>query len=121
MIDEVELPRAASGGKILAVGSRNLTILGRRTSIRLEDQFWQALQEICQRESTNISEICSLVALVRSDVGSLSSAVRAFVLEYFRAAATPEGHARAGHGGLATMIKTSLAPGSTTSGAVERR
>ncbi|MEK7802593.1 MAG: ribbon-helix-helix domain-containing protein, partial [Pseudomonadota bacterium] len=40
--------------------SRNLTILGRRTSVRLEPEMWSALNDATRRENTTIHSICSL-------------------------------------------------------------
>jgi len=84
--------------------SRNITVLGRRTSIRLEAQMWSALREVADRERCSIHELCSLVATRRRTGLSLTAAIRIFLMLYFKAAATEEGHARAGHGGLDRMI-----------------
>lgn len=84
---------------------RNVTILGRRTSIRLEPEMWDILNEVAQRERTNIHELCSLVALRKKDTASLTSSIRVFLLLYHRAATTIEGHDKAGHGDFQNMIK----------------
>ncbi len=77
--------------------NRNVTVNGRRTSVRLEAANWEALTEIAAREGRTIHEICSTVN--RSRQGStLTSELRTFILSYFREAATPEGHRLAGHG-----------------------
>jgi len=77
--------------------SRNVTIAGHRTSVRLEGDTWSALEEICQREQKTIHEITTLIENQRSD-SSRTAAVRAYILNYFRAAATDAGHSQAGHG-----------------------
>ncbi len=59
--------------------------------------MWEALKEICRREGCTVHALCSLVE-ARRTACSLTSAIRVFVLEYFRAAVTEEGHALAGHG-----------------------
>jgi predicted DNA-binding ribbon-helix-helix protein len=77
--------------------NRNV-IAGRgRTSMRLEPEMWGALTEICARESVPLASLVQRVE-AQGHPGGRTSAVRVFVLEYFRAAATEEGHARAGHG-----------------------
>ena len=81
--------------------SRNVTISGHRTSIRLEPQMWNGYEEICRREGRTIHEICSMVDQRRQE-SSLTAALRVFILLYFRAAATEDGHAEAGHGNGAT-------------------
>lgn len=77
--------------------SRNVTLSGRRTSLRLEEPMWDALREISRREAKSINEICSEVEVQRRE-STLTAAIRVFVLLYFRAAATEGGHSRAGHG-----------------------
>ena len=82
--------------------SRNITLADRRTSIRLEPEMWDALNEICAREGRSLHDICSQIDRERSQSG-LTAAVRVFILNYFREAATEEGHAlaarrRAGRG-----------------------
>ncbi|MBI1206046.1 MAG: hypothetical protein GC191_02025 [Azospirillum sp.] len=88
--------------------NRNVTVNGRRTSIRLEPQMWDALHDICQREGMTVHQICTLVEeRRRRRGGSLTAAIRVFILAYFRQAATQEGHARAGHGsGLLVQLAT---------------
>lgn len=79
--------------------SRNVTIRGHRTSLRLEGDVWNALEEICARESMSIHDVCALVEERR--VGSSrTAAVRAYVLTYFRSAASETGHLQVGHGPL---------------------
>ncbi|MFN4283227.1 MAG: ribbon-helix-helix domain-containing protein [Alphaproteobacteria bacterium] len=77
--------------------SRNVTISGRRTSIRLEQEMWDCLGEIARRERLTIHQIASVVAAVRQS-SSLTAKLRVFIVGYFRAAATETGHAHAGHG-----------------------
>ena len=76
---------------------RNVTVSGRRTSIRLEPEMWDAFREICRREGRTIHEIGSMVDQRRQG-SSLTAALRVFIMLYFRAAANEEGHAEAGHG-----------------------
>lgn len=79
--------------------SRNVTVNGRRTSLRLEPEMWECLSEIAAREGTSINEVVGRVDRQRES-GGLTSNVRVFVLSYFRNAATERGHANAGHGVL---------------------
>lgn len=85
--------------------SRNITIMGRRTSVRLEPEMWASLREIAKRERCTIHDICSLVSVRKSPETSLTAAIRVFLMLYFRAATTEEGHARAGHGNFDFMKK----------------
>ena len=79
--------------------NRNITIDGRRTSLRLEPALWGALDEICQRENLTRHELCGNIDGFRH-ASTLTAAVRVFVVSYYRAAATEEGHANIGHGAL---------------------
>lgn len=87
-----------------ALISRNITVLGKRTSIRLESQMWSSLKEIAEREHCTIHELCSLIASRRKPGLSLTASIRIFLMLYFKAASTEDGHSRAGHGSLDRMI-----------------
>ena len=79
--------------------NRNVVAERGRTSMRLEPELWEALLEICDREGRDMS---SLVRQVEQSghAGGRTSAVRVFVLSYFRDAATDAGHDASGHGNL---------------------
>lgn len=64
---------------------RNIRVGTHRTSIRLEPTMWDALDDVCAREDLTIQEICTAVAAVCE--GSLTSAIRAFLIDYFRGVA----------------------------------
>ena len=83
--------------------SRNITILGRRTSVRLEPEMWNALRDIAKREGCSTHDICSLINIRKNARTSLTGAIRVFLMLYYRAAATEEGHAKVGHGNFETM------------------
>ena len=57
---------------------RNIYIDGRRTSIRIEDAYWTALQQIARRSSQSVHDVCS--SIYRRKMGSLSAEIRLFVL-----------------------------------------
>ncbi len=77
--------------------NRNIVAERGRTSMRLEPELWDALTEICRRERTSPSELCRRIEKLGLK-GGRTSAMRVFVLQYFRAATTEEGHIAAGHG-----------------------
>ncbi|MGB0719504.1 MAG: ribbon-helix-helix domain-containing protein [Bdellovibrionales bacterium] len=83
--------------------SRNITVGGKRTSIRLEPEMWSALKEISKREGCSIHDICTLVSLRKNAKTSLTAAIRVFLMLYFRASSTEDGHVRAGHGNFEFM------------------
>ena len=76
---------------------RNITVGGKRTSVRLEPETWDALHEIARREHVSVHDVCTIVSQRRTR-SSLTAALRVFVLGYFRAAATESGHLDVGHG-----------------------
>jgi len=61
---------------------KNIRVGSHRTSIRLEPTMWDALDDVCAREDLSIQEICTAVAAVCE--GSLTSAIRAFLIDYYR-------------------------------------
>ena len=77
--------------------NRNVMATHGRTSMRMEPEVWDAIEEMCRREGMTHKE---LIPMVEATYGgnNLTSAVRAHVLTYFRRAATEEGHKAAGHG-----------------------
>ncbi|KKJ75250.1 hypothetical protein WH95_19450 [Kiloniella litopenaei] len=69
--------------------NRNITLKGRRTSLRLEPDMWEALFEICVRENCPIGELCTQIDEAKED-SSLTAAIRVYILIYFRNAAAAE-------------------------------
>ncbi len=84
---------------------KNITVNGHRTSIRLEPEMWGELKNIARREQCSIHDICSLINMRKHENTSLTAAIRVFLMLYFRAAATENGHDRAGHGSFEQMKK----------------
>lgn len=83
--------------------SRNVNILGHRTSVRLEKEMWESLKNISDREGCKVHDICSLVQIRKRPDTSLTAAIRVFVMLYYKAASTEEGHHFAGHGSFENM------------------
>lgn len=83
--------------------SRNINVLGHRTSIRLEQEMWDSLKSIADREGCKVHDICSLVHMRKRKDTSLTAAIRVFVMLYYKAAATEDGHCQAGHGNFDNM------------------
>jgi predicted DNA-binding ribbon-helix-helix protein len=65
------------------VVKRSIVIGGHKTSVSLEDAFWQGLKQIAVARNVTLSE---LVASIDGDrrQGNLSSAIRLFVLDHYR-------------------------------------
>jgi len=86
--------------------NRNVVAERGRTSMRLEPELWDALYEICQREGIGVGELIRQIE-AKGHAGGRTSAVRVHVLQYFREAATQEGHVAAGHGGSGKRVSLS--------------
>lgn len=84
--------------------SRNVKVLGRRTSVRLEPEMWDALNEIAIREKCTIHDLCTLINTRKDEKSSLTASIRVFLMLYYKSAATKEGHERAGHGNIKFMM-----------------
>ncbi|EDM71413.1 hypothetical protein RAZWK3B_14369 [Roseobacter sp. AzwK-3b] len=66
---------------------RSLTLRGHRTSVSLEDEFWQAFREIAERRGTPINALAAEIDEARGTETGLASAIRIFVLRHYRDAA----------------------------------
>jgi predicted DNA-binding ribbon-helix-helix protein len=62
---------------------RSVMLLGHKTSISLEEPFWQALREIAAERGTTTAALLNSIASKRVE-GNLSSTLRVFVLAHFR-------------------------------------
>ena len=65
------------------VVKRSILLAGRKSSVSLEDEFWNALKKIAGDRNVTMSELVSDIDAQRQN-GNLSSALRLFVLEYYR-------------------------------------
>lgn len=63
---------------------RSVTISGHRTSISLERPFWDVLKELACAEKTSVNELVRRIDTARGGKGSLSSAIRVYVLDALR-------------------------------------
>ncbi len=68
------------------VVKRSIVIAGHKTSVSLEDAFWAGLKEIAHGKGMTLSDLVASIDGGRGD-GNLSSAIRLFVLDYYRDAA----------------------------------
>ena len=69
---------------------RSIVIAGHKTSVSLEDAFWTALKEIAIGREKTLSGVVGEIDGGRPH-GNLSSAIRLFVLDHYRA--KTNGHA----------------------------
>ncbi len=73
----------------MVIVKHSLAIAGHRTSVSLEEAFWEGLKSIAAQRGLSIS---ALVAEIDSERGeaNLSSALRVFVLKAVRGEPAPE-------------------------------
>jgi predicted DNA-binding ribbon-helix-helix protein len=65
------------------VVKRSIVIAGHKTSVSLEDAFWKCLKEIASGRDMTLSDLVATIDTDRRH-GNLSSAIRLFVLDYYR-------------------------------------
>jgi len=66
------------------VVKRSIVIAGHKTSVSLEDAFWKGLKEIAGGRNMTLSDLVAAIDSERRH-GNLSSAIRLFVLDHYRA------------------------------------
>lgn len=62
----------------------SLTLNGHRTSVSLEDPFWEALCDLAQARGVSVNALVAEIDAARGLSAGLASAIRVFVLEKFR-------------------------------------
>ena len=68
------------------VVKRSVVLAGHKTSVSLEDAFWQALKDIAMSRRITLSNLIGSIDTERQQ-GNLSSALRLFVLNHYQARA----------------------------------
>ena len=70
------------------VVKRSIVIAGHKTSVSLEDAFWRGLKDIAGDRGVTLSDLVASIDTGRHH-GNLSSAIRLFVLDHYRAKTGP--------------------------------
>ena len=63
---------------------KNVSVNGHRTSIRLEKEMWDALNEVAVNEGCSVSELCGAINELKNSDVSFTSLLRTFLFEYYR-------------------------------------
>ena len=66
-----------------AIIKRTVTLNGRKSSITLEDEFWDGLKEIAGKRGVGVSQLVSEISTGRARA-NLSSTLRVFVLRHYK-------------------------------------
>jgi predicted DNA-binding ribbon-helix-helix protein len=65
-----------------SIAKRSIVVAGHKTSISLEDAFWNEMKMIAGEREMTLSELVSSIDSSREH-GNLSSAIRLFVLSHY--------------------------------------
>jgi predicted DNA-binding ribbon-helix-helix protein len=83
---------------------RSVVLAGHKTSVSLEDAFWKSLKEIAIRKEMTLSDLLGAINAEHHH-GNLSSAIRLFVLNFYREEAAARGRREVAQ----EMIRSSIA------------
>ncbi len=72
------------------VVKRSVVIGGHKTSVSLEEAFWNGMKTVAAERGSTLSELVSKIDAERKQ-GNLSSAIRLFVLGHYRSRGTAVG------------------------------
>jgi predicted DNA-binding ribbon-helix-helix protein len=72
----------------------------------MEQYLWECLQSIADREHLTVHDLATMIYQRHRNQSTLTSAIRIFIMAYFRAAATENGHATVGHGRRLPLVHT---------------
>jgi len=72
------------------VVKRSIVLAGHKTSISLEEAFWNGLKDIAMRRRQTLSDLVGSIDAERKHGNNLSSAVRLFVLNHYQARSSSE-------------------------------
>jgi predicted DNA-binding ribbon-helix-helix protein len=88
------------------VVKRSIVIAGHKTSVSLEDAFWKGLKDIAVGRDMTLSDLVAAIDSERKH-GNLSSAIRLFVLDYYR---RQPSDGKDGHDGTRNIMTAPAAP-----------
>jgi predicted DNA-binding ribbon-helix-helix protein len=89
MTDKKRMRGEAELSRRSAIIKRSIELHGHKTSVSLEDQFWDGLREIAEKKRTPLPMLLQTIDAQRG-LANLSSAIRVYVLEFHRAASAAE-------------------------------
>src|SRR5262245_25188252 len=75
--------RRGEGPMKSTVVKRSIVVAGHKTSVTLEDPFWEGLKEIAKTKRQSLSDLVSGIDTDR-EYANLSSAIRLFVLNHYQ-------------------------------------
>ncbi|MEM9682420.1 MAG: ribbon-helix-helix domain-containing protein [Pseudomonadota bacterium] len=94
-----ETSPAADGTAQGAMKKRSVVLAGHRTSVSLENAFWEALKGIAESRNSTVNQLVTEIDKQR--YGNLSSAIRVYVLKTLQSDL-----ARASNGGIGSTTES---------------
>jgi predicted DNA-binding ribbon-helix-helix protein len=83
MVANIASAAAAMSSRSSAVKKRSVVIQHHKTSLTLEDEFWECLKNIAHLRKTAVADLVNTIESERGNA-NMSSAMRLFVLNYYR-------------------------------------
>jgi predicted DNA-binding ribbon-helix-helix protein len=62
---------------------RTILVAGRRTTVRLEDALWEALEDIADRKDVSRNELITEISN-KQDLRGLTTSIRIYIVEFYR-------------------------------------
>ena len=75
--------RRGEGAMKSTVVKRSVVLAGHKTSVSLEDPFWEGLKDVAKAKRQSLSELVGAIDIDREHA-NLSSAIRLFVLNHYQ-------------------------------------
>jgi|SRR6516162_10796612 len=72
------------GGMKPIIVKRTVIVAGKKTSVSLEHAFWRGLREIAAWQDMSLADLIASIDSDGHDEGEISSAIRLFVLNFYR-------------------------------------
>lgn len=69
-----------SPSNTITIRRRSVTIAGHRTSVSIEDAFWDVLKDVASRRNISLNRLVGEID--KSRAGNLSSALRVYVVQH---------------------------------------
>ncbi len=110
MIVRGHCSRGANKGAAMktSIVKRSILLAGHKTSVSLENEFWEGLHQLARLRETTVTALLAQIDLGRTNA-NLSSAIRIFVLDQFRAQAEAAQQSPA-NGGATARTASNVSP-----------
>ena len=80
-----------------SIVKRSIVLAGHKTSVSLEEPFYQGLKDIAASRRVTLSDLVAGSINTERENGNLSSAIRLFVLRHYQAGSSQSSRRMPGH------------------------